>query len=305
MNEKTPLHSNPHVVRLLVIEDDDTYARLLEIRFSRMQSPSFQMVRVRTLKESLSFLKANTVEAAILDLTLPDSRGLDTYRVFSLEYPEIPVVVLSGFDDEALALDCVRNGAQDYQVKGQFDFSVLARFLRFAIERHRQQFRFKSLSITDDLTGIYNRRGFFELGSHQIKIAERAERELLLFYLDLDEFKQINDRFGHGEGDQALKRMSHILKDTFRSSDVLARLGGDEFSVLALEASQSHGQLLSERLSEKLKQSNETADKPYTLSFSLGYTCFYPKHATSLEGLLEAADRELYNHKKSRSSSLT
>ena len=97
--------------------------------------------------------------------------------------------------------------------------------------------------------------------------------------------------------------MSAILKDSFRSSDILARLGGDEFAVLALEASKQHGQLLWDRVAEKLKNANETAQKPYALSVSAGQTCFYPKQAYRLEMLLEAADRELYANKKSRAGS--
>jgi len=292
-------------VRLLVVDDDESYARVLNVRFSRMSNPSFYTDHAATLKEAFIYLEKNRADAILLDLTLPDSRGFDTYRMFSLEHPELPVVILSGFDDEALALECVRNGAQDYQVKGKFDFIALARFLRFAIERHRQQLSFKALSITDDLTGLYNRRGFFELGGHQIKIAERAERELLLFYFDLDGFKTINDQWGHAEGDAALKRMAAILKDSFRSSDILVRLGGDEFAVLALEASKQHGQLLCDRVAEKIKESNKAAQKPYALSVSAGQTCFYPKQSHRLEMLLEAADRELYANKKSRVGSLS
>lgn len=289
-------------IRLMVVEDDESYARVLNVRFSRMSAPAFQMIHAATLREALCYLEKNKVDAVLLDLTLPDSQGLDTYRMFSLERPELPVIVLSGFDDEALALECVRNGAQDYQVKGRFDFTALARFLRFAMERHRQQLCFKALSITDDLTGLYNRRGFFELGCHQIKIAERAERELLLFYFDLDRFKMINDQFGHAEGDAALKQMATILKESFRSSDVLARLGGDEFAVLALEASKQHGQLLKDRVMEKLKKTNENNHKSYTLSLSLGQTCFYPKQSYRLEMMLEEADRELYGSKKNRAA---
>jgi len=298
MGPNTSVHSTG--MTLLVIEDDDAYARMIEMRFSGIRGTSLNIMRAQTLSEALQRLEKKPVDAVLLDLTLPDCRGFDTYRLFSLEHPELPVIVLSAFDDEALALECVRNGAQDYQVKGQFDLNALVRFLRLAIERHRQQFRLKSLSITDDLTGIYNRRGFFELGARQIKIAERAERELLLFYFDLDGFKQINDRYGHSEGDQALKRVAGVLKDTFRSSDILARLGGDEFAVLALEASQPHGKMLHERLLERIKSSNASSRKPYELSMSMGFTCFYPKQSCLLEGMLEDADRQLYSQKKKK-----
>ncbi len=287
-------------VRLLIVEDDPAYGKVLMVRFSLMTEPIFQPVQVPSLKEAQSQLEKQPMDIILLDLSLTDSRGLDTFRRVSLQFPEIPVVVLSGFDDEAMALECVRNGAQDYLVKGQFEITTLARFLRFAMERHRQQIRFRALSITDDLTGIYNRRGFFELGNHQIKIAERAERELLLFFFDLDKFKRINDHFGHAEGDWVLIRMAVLLKETFRSSDVIARLGGDEFCVLALEASQTHIPLLISRFQEKMKSFNEQVKKPFKLSCSIGYTCFYPKQATLLENLLTKADHLLYENKKSK-----
>ena len=97
MNEPKP--------RILIVEDDESYARVLNIRFSRMSGPSFHVDHAATLKEALSYLEKNRADAILLDLTLPDSRGFDTYRMFSLEHPELPVVVLSGFDDEVLALE--------------------------------------------------------------------------------------------------------------------------------------------------------------------------------------------------------
>ena len=295
---QTPSPLPDGTLRLLVIEDDPAYSRLLCIRLEKIPKPRFSAVAVHSLTAAVERLEREPFEAVLLDLTLPDSSGLDSFRRLHIRFPQVPVIVLSGFDDEALALECVRSGAQEYLVKGRFEPWMLARLITFSIERHRQQAKLISLSMTDELTGLYNRRGFMELAGHQLKVAERSERELLLFFGDLDAFKNINDQFGHAAGDQALIRMAQIFKGTFRTSDLIARIGGDEFTVLALEASQAHAGLLTERLRENLKQFNERRVLPFELSLSVGSTCFYPKQSTRLDILLNQADQALYEEKE-------
>ncbi len=298
LNEsKTASHADGGV-RLLLVEDDPSFSRLLAIRLEKLPKPLFSVKTALTLAEAAHILENEDMDIVLLDLTLPDSRGLDSFRRIHVRFPQVPVVVLSGYDDESLALECVRSGAQEYLVKGRFESSTLARLILFAIERNRQQTRLISISMTDELTGIYNRRGFMELAGHQLKVAERAERELLLFFGDLDEFKTINDQFGHAAGDQALIRTSQILKETFRSSDVLARLGGDEFVVLALEAGQSHAEILTVRLRENFRLFNQRKIFPFEISLSVGVTCFYPKQSTRLDVLLAQADSALYSEKE-------
>ena len=106
-----------------------------------------------------------------------------------------------------------------------------------AIERKRMEEEIRSLSLTDELTGLYNRRGFTLLAEQEVKLAHRMNRTMLLFFCDVDNLKGINDTHGHAQGDLALKEVSAILKETFREADILARLGGDEFVVLAVDAS--------------------------------------------------------------------
>jgi GGDEF domain-containing protein len=106
----------------------------------------------------------------------------------------------------------------------------------------------RSLALTDDLTGLYNRRGFLASATQQLKLARRNTKESLLLFCDLDNLKQINDSYGHVEGDGALVRTADTLEQTFRHSDVLARLGGDEFAVLALEASSQYRNVILDRL---------------------------------------------------------
>ncbi len=151
------------------------------------------------------------------------------------------------------------------------------------------------LAITDDLTGLYNRRGFLASATHQLKVAQRNGQNLLLFFCDIDNLKRINDSCGHREGDLALIRAADALKKTFRESDLLARLGGDEFAALATEAGQNQEVILS-RLEENLQNSN--ADESHaSLCLSVGLARFDPKCPTSLGELMSRADQAMYEYK--------
>jgi diguanylate cyclase (GGDEF)-like protein len=155
------------------------------------------------------------------------------------------------------------------------------------------------LALTDDLTCLYNRRGFFAAATQQLKLARRNNQSMLLFYCDVDNLKQINDCYGHREGDLALVRTADALEEAFRDSDVLARLGGDEFAVLALEASSENEGAILQRLKKCLKKAN-TDESRYELSLSAGVARFDPQHAVSLGELMEHADRDMYQQKRKR-----
>jgi diguanylate cyclase (GGDEF)-like protein len=155
------------------------------------------------------------------------------------------------------------------------------------------------LALTDDLTCLYNRRGFFAAATQQLKLAQRYERGALLFFCDVDDLKHINDSYGHREGDLALVRTADALEAAFRDSDILARLGGDEFAVLALEASREDDGVILHRLEERIKKSNSTESR-YALSLSVGVARFDPRDAVSLGELMEKADRDMYAQKRSR-----
>jgi diguanylate cyclase (GGDEF)-like protein/PAS domain S-box-containing protein len=167
-------------------------------------------------------------------------------------------------------------------------------------DRKRIEEELRALSLVDELTGLYNRRGFMTLAKHQQKIAARAGQDMLLLYADVDDFKNINDTYGHGAGDAALAQTAKIFKESFRSSDITARLGGDEFAVLALETSAPCSDLLKARLEGKLLAKLAEADFPFELSLSIGMVCFDPKVPCSIEDLLAEADRAMYARKQAR-----
>jgi diguanylate cyclase (GGDEF)-like protein len=155
------------------------------------------------------------------------------------------------------------------------------------------------LALTDDLTCLYNRRGFFAAATQQLKLARRNAQSMLLLFCDVDNLKQINDSYGHREGDLALVRTADALEEAFRDSDILARLGGDEFAVLALQASGQNEAAILRRLEKCLKKSN-THESRYALSLSVGLARFDPQHPVSLGELMEQADRDMYDQKRNR-----
>jgi diguanylate cyclase (GGDEF)-like protein len=152
------------------------------------------------------------------------------------------------------------------------------------------------LALTDDLTCLYNRRGFFASATQQLKLAHRNGQSLLLFFCDVDNLKKINDTYGHQEGDLALLRAADALEESFRSSDILSRLGGDEFVVLATESSEQTQDVILRRVEKNLKKTSATEHR-YRLSLSIGVARFDPKHAVTLGDLMVQADKAMYEKK--------
>ena len=168
-------------------------------------------------------------------------------------------------------------------------------------ERKEMEEKLRKLSLTDELTGLYNRRGFMTLAAQQIKIANRLKRQLILVSADLDDLKVINDSMGHKEGDQVLIDVTSILLKTFRSSDVIARIGGDEFIALQIKnPDEPYLSASTDRLHEIVANHNSQSGKPYKLSLSLGSVVYDPADAKSLEQLLAEADEKMYEQKKSK-----
>lgn len=168
------------------------------------------------------------------------------------------------------------------------------------IERKRLEEEVRSLSLTDELTGLYNRRGFTLLAEQELKLAHRKKRAMLLFFGDVDNLKSINDNLGHAEGDQALINVAGALKDSFREADVVARIGGDEFVVLALDASQESGEIMANRIQTVLKELNLHFEDSYHLTLSLGFARYDPEAPNSLMDLLAEADGLMYLQKQAR-----
>jgi len=285
-------------MRVLLIEDNPGDARLIRETLAAVDHTRFELTHADCLTTGLMHLAQGGMDIVLLDLTLPDSQGLETLVKTHTHLPDMPIVVLTGLEDETLAVEAVQAGAQDYLVKGQANGQLLTRALRYAIERQRLQEELRALSLEDGLTGLRNRRGFGALAEQELKVAQRTRREMFLFFLDLDGLKQINDTLGHSEGDAALLETTHLLQETFRDSDILARLGGDEFAVLAVETVEDCADILAARLQKNLAARNARANRSYQLSLSVGITRYDPESPCSIDALLARADGLMYEEKK-------
>ncbi len=288
---------------VLLVERDpaggDRLCALLE-QPDGMDDVEVEVEQVTTLDAALERLAAGGVDVVLLDLDLPDSVGLTTFERASAFAPDVPFVIYTDTGDAQLAVGSVQGGAQDYLVRGEVRPAMLSRAILYAIERHRLIAALRSLSLIDDLTGLYNRRGFTELGEQYLKLAWRSGRAITLVYLDVDRFKSINDSLGHHMGDRALKRVADVLRATFRRSDIVARLGGDEFAVLALETTGESAEWLAQRLREGVSVDNASTHEPFRLAASVGVARSMGDERVSLDDLMAQADAAMYREKRAK-----
>lgn len=285
-------------LRVLLIEDNPGDVRLMQLALSEAKRASFVVESAGTLEAAFQFLERQQVDIVLLDLSLPDSFGLQTFRTLQERWPQVPVVVLSGDEDESVATAAVNEGAQDFLVKGHADGDGVARAIRYAIERHRMLEQVRQLAILDPVTALTNRRGFRMLGQHHIELARRTKKPLTLLFIDVDGMKGINDAFGHSEGDRALMDTARLMVMTFRKSDVLGRLGGDEFAVLLTETTSEGPEVAVARFQDNVTAFNAGSRRGYTLGLSVGMARYDPESPSTLDELLAKGDQAMYREKR-------
>ena len=286
------------MIKVLLVEDNDVDAQLTQDLLSEWSIEEFQIARAKTLGEGLTLLSREQFDAVLLDLSLPDAFGLPTVRQVHATSPTIPVVVLSGVNDQNLALQAVQQGAQDYLVKGQGHPELLARAVRYAIERKRSEERLTYLAQYDHLTGLVNRTLFRDRLVHAMARSKRMQQPIGLMLLDLDRFKAVNDTFGHDMGDELLKVVSERLKACVREVDTVARMGGDEFTII-LEGASSEQNILvvAKRITESIATAFELKGHQISIGVSIGIT-IYPHDDHPVDELLKHADTAMYRAKQ-------
>jgi diguanylate cyclase (GGDEF)-like protein len=283
--------------KVLLVEDNDDHAHLAINYLSMVETITLETERASDLKDAIECCQEEDYDIVLLDLMLPDSGGLDTFKRFHARYPQLPVVVVSDLNDEALAINAVGSGAQDYLLKGDINPTLLTRAILYALVRHEKDENLRKLALVDELSQLYNRRGFISVFQQSRKLARRANRGLILIMVDMDGLKGINDTYGHQEGDRAIIDTGKILQKTFRASDLVGRIGGDEFAVLAVDASGENPQGIRERLQSQIDRYNRS-NPNFNLSLSIGVIKFDPAADLPLETLLDQADQDLYDQKR-------
>lgn len=183
---------------------------------------------------------------------------------------------------------------------------VIQSIVRDVTERKEFEERLRSMSITDELTGLLNRRGFLTLANHQLKIANRSKRAMYILFADVDGLKKINDTLGHPEGDMALLEVAGLFRKNVRESDIVARYGGDEFVALMVDIEQSNnGNFITNRLYNKLEALNTQKGRRYQLSISLGLVRYDPRNPCPVEDLITEADALMYEQKRRKAKRAT
>jgi two-component system, cell cycle response regulator len=282
---------------VLLVDDNLADAILTADILGQGSLGRFTVSRAATFAEAKQRLSSARYDAVLLDLILPDVEGLEAVKAVLAIAPDVPLVVLSGLDDERLALEAVLNGAQDYLIKGQGDAALLRRAIRHAIERKRVERELSQLAKFDPLTGLPNRLLFRDRLAQAVQRIDRRDQVVALIFIDLDGFKAVNDRYGHATGDRLLKAVAGRLCRLVRRTDTVARLGGDEFTII-LEGLRhaDDAARVAEQVLRSLRQSFELGGLVIELGASLGVAI--ASHATEVPDMLtHRADVAMYRAK--------
>ena len=282
---------------VLLIEDNPGDARLIREMIAEDQRVPFTIHSADRLAAGLEHLSAGETTLVILDLSLPDSMGLETFAKVYAHSPAVPIIVLTGNDDDSLALSAVKAGAQDYLVKSRLDRELLLRSMHYSIERKRYQVQLEHQANYDALTGLPNRTLLHDR-LRQAVYSQRNPRNIAVVFMDLDHFKFVNDSLGHSTGDKLLKAMGERLRSVLREGDTVGRVGGDEFVLILND--QSNEEVIfraMQRITAKVAEPIMIDGKELYVTPSAGIA-LYPQDGRDVDTLLKNADAAMYRAKE-------
>jgi diguanylate cyclase (GGDEF)-like protein len=286
------------VHNVLLIEDNPGDARLIREMIGDEPEASFVVEVVDRLAKGLERLSTGKeTSLVILDLSLPDSFGLETFAKVYAHSPAVPIIVLTGNDDDSLALSAVKHGAQDYLVKNRLDRELLLRSMRYSIERKRYQVQLEHQANYDALTGLPN-RSLLNDRLRQAVYAQRGQRNIAVAFMDLDHFKLINDSLGHSTGDKLLKGMAERLRAVLREGDTVGRVGGDEFVLILNDQTNEEVVFRTmQRIAAKVAEPIVIEGRELYVTCSAGIS-LYPQDGRDVDTLLRNADAAMYRAKE-------
>ncbi len=259
----------------------------------------YRVLHEPTLASATRRLEQGGVEIILLDLALPADEGEDVLGRLRTEYPALPLVVVSPEGNEACGARAVQHGAHDYLPHGSLDGELIARVLRYALERHRLQEMLRQLSLTDELTGTYNRRGFLTLAEHHLKLLPRT-RGLLLVLARVEDLALLGSGSEGRDRERLLLATAEVLNATFRASDIIARVEDDEFAVLALDSSADVVEIFGPRLQQNVDARNAAAAGGPRLTLTVGMLSAEPRQRVSVHELLARAHRMRFEAARKR-----
>jgi two-component system, chemotaxis family, response regulator WspR len=325
-----------NVINILLVEDNSGDAFIVRKLLKTAFGTQFELATVERLSDAFTCLGSSHFDVCLLDLHLPDSKGLDSLLTLQNKITGLPIVILTGLDDEDLATQALQLGAQDYLIKDQVNPTWLKRTIYHAMERtqlldkikthelqmqqlnlllrdrlkrrttaihrmHQQVQVLKTISSIDALTQITNRLGFDQKLAQEWIRSISNHTPLSLLMIDIDYFKQFNDAYGHPEGDRCLKQVAQTIQAALhRPQDSVARYGGEEFVVILPETSGTGAIQVAERICadvRDLKIAHRTSPLCDRVTISLGVATGRPQDNELPQDLIVKADQALYQAK--------
>ena len=288
-------------MKLLIVDDDKVDILFIKRELLKIDS-TIEFLEATSAETALKLIDQYVFDCITLDYHLPDNDGLETI----LQIEEIvPIVMISGDEDTTLGLQAVKTGAQDFLQKNGLTGTQIYNSICLSIERNRLFAAKRDQSFRDELTKLYNRRGFLYYSKRRLKFLKLVRRincQTQVLFIDLDNFKHINDTFGHELGDKILIDVADILIDSFRETDIICRFGGDEFAVLLTrKCSESTPDTIFARIENNIKTKNMTYAAPQLeISMSIGFAVHNNSPKCTIETLLSQADKEMYKKKQKK-----
>jgi two-component system cell cycle response regulator len=276
--------------RFIVVDDD---VSLLDVMKRCLATQGHDCMVFTSAEAALDHLAKKPCDILITDIIMQGMKGLQLTKKVKMSWPNTNVIVMTGFIEDFSYDQAIEAGASDFIKK---PFTVHEMLVR--IKHVMLQERLREMSITDELTGLLNRRGFFAIAQQQLKVAKRVKGKLALAFADMDDFKSINDRWGHQKGDEALTAMAGIFRRSFRDSDLIARISGDEFALLLLDTHEENADIIFRRLRKNINVFNSRSEAMFTLSLSIGMAHYDCSKPCSVDELLNLADRRMYDQKQ-------
>ena len=291
-------------INILSVEDDKMYFSMLKKMLSNLGMT--KVSQAMNIKKAKALLTKNTYALTLLEYKLPDGDAFDLLRFMKGQDIQVPVVVLTGQGNEAIASKAMQTGAYDYLSKENINESSLSRSINTALERFRlnreinmAMTKMAEMSTTDELTGLYNRRYFMEALEREMARAKRYGTSLVMCMMDLDHFKRVNDTYGHTAGDMVLVEIGKILTECIRQSDLACRYGGEEFAVILPDTDVKKAKDVYERF-RKIVAGHPFKHNlsQFNITISMGITSYNNLMDQSPIEILELADKALYQAKE-------
>ncbi len=290
------------LTNVLLVEDTLSDAEIVRAYLEEdTPSDDFQVIHAACLERALEIMKSVKIHAVMLDLFLPDTEdltGLDSIRTL---LPSVPILILTGRDDEDLAFRAVETGAQDYLLKDKINPKMLKRSLRYAMQRKRCEDRITFQAHYDALTFLPNRQHFKDRLEIALSRQQRTQSLLAVMMVDLDDFKHINDTYGHETGDRVIRETARRLQTCLRPYDIAGRFAGDEFLVLIEDIKQvDHIHAVAMKICDVLSRPFAEPMQEICLTSSVGVVLAAPGTNLSVDILLHRADQAMYMAKKDK-----